>query len=322
MNVPPSPAGAERGHAYFVTCTQRRNTHTENSPGVTDPPAWSPPVTTAYATGARDFPKPYKWRFHKGRGGAGPSSRGTPRDLGTGKCFPFPGSLGMTSAFLKQLRRPKVIHHVGRLVVIPRRDGTHTLWTLAFLAVGLELIGLRKKPCRPSNRGCRGARAEEAGMDAALVAAWKGLCQQLAPAFTAPTLVTFPHPASGLGAVPVAAGRHEPGADGRRPPPGPRGQALDPPRAVLPPGRLVAGRGVAAAAGPRRPAAAGRLRRAGRGPGGRRPGGVPEHRRHHRRPVRRARRLRRVLRRVLRGRAGRQRDARCATGRTTGWSGA
>lgn len=34
-------------------------------------------------------------------------------------------------------------------------------------------------------------------MDAALVAAWKDLCQLLAPAFTAPTLVTFLHIASG-----------------------------------------------------------------------------------------------------------------------------
>ncbi|MCA1675732.1 MAG: transposase [Actinobacteria bacterium] len=34
-------------------------------------------------------------------------------------------------------------------------------------------------------------------MDAALVAAWKDLCQQLAPAFTAPTLVTFLHLTAG-----------------------------------------------------------------------------------------------------------------------------
>lgn len=34
-------------------------------------------------------------------------------------------------------------------------------------------------------------------MDAALVAGWKDLCQQLAPAFTAPTLVTFLHVAAG-----------------------------------------------------------------------------------------------------------------------------
>lgn len=34
-------------------------------------------------------------------------------------------------------------------------------------------------------------------MDAALVAGWKDLCQQLAPAFTAPTLVTFLHLATG-----------------------------------------------------------------------------------------------------------------------------
>lgn len=34
-------------------------------------------------------------------------------------------------------------------------------------------------------------------MDAPLVAAWKDLCQQLAPAFTAPTLVTFLHVATG-----------------------------------------------------------------------------------------------------------------------------
>ena len=34
-------------------------------------------------------------------------------------------------------------------------------------------------------------------MDATLVAAWKELCQQLAPAFTAPTLVTFLHLATG-----------------------------------------------------------------------------------------------------------------------------
>jgi hypothetical protein len=34
-------------------------------------------------------------------------------------------------------------------------------------------------------------------MDAALVSAWKDVCQQLAPAFTAPTLVTFLHLAAG-----------------------------------------------------------------------------------------------------------------------------
>ena len=34
-------------------------------------------------------------------------------------------------------------------------------------------------------------------MDAPWVAAWKDRCQQLAPAFTAPTLVTFLHLATG-----------------------------------------------------------------------------------------------------------------------------
>src|SRR5215203_4162907 len=34
-------------------------------------------------------------------------------------------------------------------------------------------------------------------MDAGLVTAWTNLCQQLAPAFTAPTLVTFVHLATG-----------------------------------------------------------------------------------------------------------------------------
>ena len=34
-------------------------THPEKGPRVADPPAWSPPVTTAYATGARHFPEAY-----------------------------------------------------------------------------------------------------------------------------------------------------------------------------------------------------------------------------------------------------------------------
>ena len=34
-------------------------------------------------------------------------------------------------------------------------------------------------------------------MDAALVTAWKAICQELAPAFTRPTFVTFLHIAAG-----------------------------------------------------------------------------------------------------------------------------
>src|SRR4051812_11347922 len=34
-------------------------------------------------------------------------------------------------------------------------------------------------------------------MDGALIAGWKDVCQQLAPAFTAPTVVTFLHLAAG-----------------------------------------------------------------------------------------------------------------------------
>lgn len=87
-------------------------------------------------------------------------------------------------------------------------------------------------------------------MDAALVAAWNDLCQQLAPlapAFTAPTLVTFLHIASGsvlrrsrpavTGPVLTVAQRSA----------GARGRALDQLRAVLLSVGVVGAGGVAAA---------------------------------------------------------------------------
>ena len=55
--------------------------------------------------------------------------------------------------------------------------------------------GLHKTPCRPSN--CVVTHKPEAGRDATLVTAWTSLCQELAPGFTAPTLLAFVHLVTG-----------------------------------------------------------------------------------------------------------------------------
>ena len=59
----------------------RCNTHSEKGPRVTDPPAWSPPVTTAAitarATGARHYPKPYKTCRGRASADVKPGSAGT-----------------------------------------------------------------------------------------------------------------------------------------------------------------------------------------------------------------------------------------------------
>jgi DDE superfamily endonuclease len=66
--------------------------------------------------------------------------------------------------------------------------------------VGFEDLALHKTPRRPSNRVIR--HNPEAGMDATLVSTWTALCQQLAPAFTTPTLLTFVHLLSGWALCP------------------------------------------------------------------------------------------------------------------------
>src|SRR4051794_18127776 len=101
-------------------------------------------------------------------------------------------------------------------------------------------------------------------MDAELVTAWTDLCQQLAPAFTAPTPVTFLHVATGwvlcrsrpaVTSLVLTAGGGVAGA---------RGPARGHVRAVLLPGGVVAGRRVPAAARAGRRAAGGRVGGAGR----------------------------------------------------------